>query len=89
MLSYKVGRQRVYNECTVLGQAQSLSWAQNWELDKEEVQPSSGKLPRCAACWFLPSKGMPQLRGSVCSGQGERDIAQISIGSGLGSSEDI
>lgn len=52
-----MGRQRAYNGSIVLGWARSLSWEQNWELDKKEVQPSSGKLPRCAACWRLPSRG--------------------------------
>lgn len=37
-----------------------------------------------AAC---PPEGSA-AQGSLCSGQGERDMAQISIGSGLGSSED-
>lgn len=32
-------------------------------------------------------QGMLHLRAVVCSGQGERDIDQILIGSGLGSSE--
>lgn len=54
---------------------------------QKEVQPSSGKLPCCAACWCLPSRGMLHIRAPVCSRGGERDMAQILTGSGPGSSE--